>query len=127
MSPRGISMAMDLHPTLDAILDDFIQEELDRLIHQGAKLEASLYLHQARMEEVCHSIKSHNHWVHYREYFPFTNHCRFCGVDVSPEFDMRRHRGLCILLTYNGTIPLTGLFLEFPAIIRALRHRGRYG
>ena len=120
-------MAMDLHPTPDAILDDFLQEELDRMIHQGAKLESSLYLHQARMEEVCRSIKAHDHWVRYGKYFPFTNHCRFCGVAVSPEFDMRRHRGLCILLTYNGIIPLTGLFLEYPAIIRALRHRGRYG
>ena len=52
MSPRGISMAMDLHPTLDDILDDFIQEELDRLIHQGAKLEAAMYFHQVKMEKI---------------------------------------------------------------------------
>ena len=39
-------MAMDLHPTLEDILYDFIQEEVDHLIHQGAKLEAAMYFHQ---------------------------------------------------------------------------------
>ena len=70
---------MELHPTLDAILDDFINAELVRMVHQGAELEAALQLHQARMKEVCHSIKSHDHWA------------------ISPEFDRRRHK--CLSLT----------------------------
>ena len=90
-------MVMDLHPTLDDILDDFIQEELDRLIHQGAKLEAALYFHQVKMEEVCYSIKAHDHWVRYEEYFPFSIHCKLCGEAISPEFDRGRHRGRCNL------------------------------
>ena len=67
-------MTMDLHPILDDILDDFLYCEMARVIHQGAKLESVLQLHQAKMEEVCHSIKAHDHWVHYEEYFryPFT-------------------------------------------------------
>ena len=90
-------MVMDLHPTLDDILDDFIQEELDRLIHQGAKLEAALYVHQVKIEEVCYSIKAHDHWVRYEEYFPFSIHCKLCGEAISPEFDRGRHRGRCNL------------------------------
>ena len=108
-----MTLTMDLRRTFTAILDDFYCE-----------LAIAMELHQAQMKEVCHSIKAHDHWVHYEDYFPHLNHCRFCGVAVSPEFDMRRHRGLCLLLTYNGWIPLTGLFLECPAIINALRHRG---
>ena len=90
-------MALDLHPTLDDILDAFIQEELARMIHQGAELEAALYLHQDKMEEVCHSIKAHDHWVRYGEHFPFDIHCQSCGEAISPEFDRRRHRGRCNL------------------------------
>ena len=88
-------MAMDLHPTLYDILDDFIQEEFDRLIHQRAKLETAMYFHQVKMEEVCYSIKAHDHWVRYGELFPFTIHCNLCGEAISPEFDRGRHRGCC--------------------------------
>ena len=109
-------MTMDLHPTLDDILDDFLYCEMARVIHQGAKLEAALKLHQAQMQEVCHSIKAHNHWVHYEEHFPFTKHCRFCGAVVSPEFDMRRHRGLCILLAIHGRETLSEFFLSFSSM-----------
>ena len=90
-------MTMDLHPILDDILDDFLYCEMARVIHQGAKLESVLQLHQAKMEEVCHSIKAHDHWVHYEEYFPLSIHCRFCGEVISPEFDRGRHRGRCNL------------------------------
>ena len=90
-------MAMDLHPTLDDILDDFVREELVRMLHQAEVLEAALKLHQARMKDVCHSIKAHDHWVNYGEHFPFTIHCKHCGDAISPEFDRRRHRGLCEL------------------------------
>ena len=90
-------MSMELHPTLEDILDDFIHEELVRWIHQSAELEAAMKLHQARMKDVCHSIKAHDHWVHYGEHFPFTLHCRLCGDAISPEFDRRRHRGFCYL------------------------------
>ena len=88
---------MTLHPTLDDILDDFIHEELTRLIHQAAELEVAMKLHQAQMKEVCHSIKARDHWVTYGEHFTFTIPCRFCGVLMSPDFDMRFHRGLCAL------------------------------
>ena len=88
---------MDLHPTLDDFLDNFLEEELDRLIYQGSKLEASLHFHQVMMEELCYSIKAHDHWVHYEEYFPFSIHCKLCGKTISPEFDRGRHRGRCKL------------------------------
>ena len=58
-------MAMDLHPTLEGILDDFLHCEVVRVLHQAAELEAALKLHQARMKDVCHSIKAHDHWVNY--------------------------------------------------------------
>ena len=90
-------MAMDLHPTFYDILDDFIQEELDRLIHQRAKLEVAMHFHQVKMEEVCYSIKAHDHWVRYGDHFPFTLHCNLCGEAISPEFDRGRHRGRCAL------------------------------
>ena len=84
---------MDLHPTLDA----FLQEELDRLIQQGLKLEFSLHFHQVRMEDLCYAIKAHDHWVNYKEYFSFSIHCNLCGKAISPEFDRGRHRGRCKL------------------------------
>ena len=82
---------------LGDILDDFLYEEFVRVLHQAAELEVALKLYQARMKEVCHSIKAHDHWVNYGEHFPFTLHCRLCGSAISPEFDRRRHRGLCTL------------------------------
>ena len=90
-------MALELHPTLGDILDDFLHGEFVRVLHQAAELEVALKLHQARMKEVCHSIKAHDHWVIYGEHFPFTLHCQSCGDAISPEFDRRRHRGLCTL------------------------------
>ena len=90
-------MAMDLHPTLDDILDDFLYCEMARVIHQAVELEAAMKLPQARMKDVCHSIKAHEHWVNYGEHSPFTIHCSLCGAAVSPEFDTKRHRGLCTL------------------------------
>ena len=90
-------MVMDLHPTLDDILDDFVREELVRVLHQAEALEDALKLHQARLKEVCNSIKAHSHWVNYGEHFPFTLYCRLCGATIPPEFDRRRHRGLCTL------------------------------
>ena len=55
-SHQGYTMA--LHPTLEDFLHNFLKEELDRLINKAAKLELSLYFHQALMKEVCFSIKS---------------------------------------------------------------------
>ena len=101
MSPGGISMDMDLHPILDDMLDDFINCEMERVIHQGAELELAMKRHQARMKDVCHSIKAHDHWVKYGEHFPFTVHCKHCGDAISPEFDWRRHRGLCELRAWK--------------------------
>ena len=87
---------MELYPTLDAILDDFINAELVRMVHQAAELEDALQLHQARMKEVCHSIKSHDHWVIYGGHFPFNTYCQCCGAVISPEFDRRRHKCLSL-------------------------------
>ena len=88
---------MDLHSTLDDILDDFLYCEMARVIHQAAELEVSMKLHQARMKEVCHSLKAHDHWVRYGEYFPLTIYCKRCEDPIPPEFDRGRHRGLCLL------------------------------
>ena len=91
-------MAMDLHPTLGDILDDFLYCEMARVLHQAAELEAAMKLHQARMKDVCHSIKAHEHWVNYGEHFPeFELYCRRCGDNISPEFARGRHIGFCIL------------------------------
>ena len=91
-------MAMALHPTLYDILDDFLYCEMARVVHQAAELEVAFKIHHAQMKEVCHSIKAHDHWVCYGGYFPFTLYCRLCGAAVSPEFDRRRHKGLCTRL-----------------------------
>ena len=85
-------MAMDLHPTLY----DILYYEMACVVHQVAKLVA-LKLHQALMKEVCHSIKTHDHWVRYGDHFPFSTHCNLCGEAISPEFDRGRHRGRCAL------------------------------
>ena len=94
---KYISMAMDLHPTLGDILDDFLYCEMACVFHQAAELEVVLKLHQALMKEVCHSIKAHDHWVRYGSYFPFSTHCNLCCEAISPEFDRGRHRGCCAL------------------------------
>ena len=91
-------MDLPLHPTLDDILDDFINDELVHLVRKAMKMETALQLHQARMRDVCHSIKAHDHWVCYGEHFPeFNQLCWYCGEDISPEFDMERHLGVCDL------------------------------
>ena len=102
-------MTMALHPTLDAVLSDFYNEA----VTQATELKAALLLHQARMKKVCHSIKAHNYWVRNSIY---NRRCELCENYISPEFDMRRHRGLCILLTLHGILPLRGIFLDFPPI-----------
>ena len=50
-------MAMDLHPTLGDILDDFLYCEIVRVCHQTAELASAMKLHQARMKDVCYSLK----------------------------------------------------------------------
>ena len=80
-------MTMDLHPTLEDILNDFLYCEMVCVVHQAAELEVAL------MKEVCHSIKAHDHWVCYGDHIPFTIHCNLCGEAISPEFDRGRHRG----------------------------------
>ena len=96
-------MAMDLHPTLGDILDDFLYEEFVRVLHQAVELEAALKLHQARMKEVCNFIKAHYNWEH----FLFTPHCKHCADAISPKFNRRRHRGLvdCLRAVGSELIP----------------------
>ena len=91
-------MAMDLHPTLEDILDDFLYCELARVLHQAAELESALKLHQARIKDVCYSIKAHYLWETLE--FPFpggSKSCWCCGETISLEFDLHRHMGLCDL------------------------------
>ena len=91
-------MAMDLHSTLGDILDDFLYCEMVRVLHQAAELEAAMKLYQARMKDVCYSIKAHYLWETFGEHFPeFDLQCRQCGDSISPEFDRGRHMGLCDL------------------------------
>ena len=83
-------MAMDLLAPLRALLqevvDAFFHEEVVRVCHQAAELdldplnlsykiarafnqaedlELDLMLHQARMEDVCYSIKAHYLWENF--------------------------------------------------------------
>ena len=92
-------MPMDAQTTLVAplgdILDDFLYCELARVLHQAAELEAAMKLHQARMKDVCYSIKAHYHWVNAEPFFPDIRQCRSCGDSISPEFAFRRHLGFC--------------------------------
>ena len=83
---------MDLHPTLF----DILHYDMTFVVNQVAKLVA-LKLHQVMMDEVCYSIKAHDHWENYGHYFPFSIHCNLCGEIISPEFDRGRHRGRCAL------------------------------
>ena len=88
-------MAMDLQTPLEDILDDFLYYELARVLDQAAALETAMKLHQARMKDVCHSIKAHYHWANFAEHFLFDLQCKRCGDNISPEFARRRHMGLC--------------------------------
>ena len=61
-------------------------------------------LHQARMKDVCHSIKAHYLWETLETLetleFPFPDFSDFfwlCGETISPAFDLSRHWGLCKL------------------------------
>ena len=83
---------MDLHPTFY----DILHYDMTFVVNQVAKLVA-LKFHQAMMDEVCYSIKAHDHWVRYGGHFPFSIHCNLCGEIISPEFDRGRHRGRCAL------------------------------
>ena len=41
-------MNMDLHPTLGALLNEFLHEKMISWIHQGTEMEVAMQLHQAR-------------------------------------------------------------------------------
>ena len=87
---------MDLHPALGDRLDVFLKTKFNKFLWEGAELEYAMLLHQTRMNDVCMSIKMHDHWLHFRDHFPeFDPHCRKCGDIISPEFDRRRHMGRC--------------------------------
>ena len=87
---------MDLHPALGDRLDVFIKTKFSQFILEGMKLQNAMLLHQTRMNDVCESIKMHDHWLHFRDRFPeFDLHCRKCGDIISPEFDRGRHMGRC--------------------------------
>ena len=90
-------MAMDLQAPLEDILDDFLYCEIARVLHQAAELESAMKLHQARMKDVCYSIKAHYLWETLEFPFDFSKVCWCCGETISPEFDMHRHMGLCDL------------------------------
>ena len=95
-------MPMDDQPSLiKSLCDDrlaaFLYEEFDRVLRQAAELEDAMKLHQARMKNVCYSIKAHYHWVNSEPFSPYIYLCRRCGARISPEFDFLRHRGFCKL------------------------------
>ena len=89
-------MTMDLHPTLEDTLNEFLNRAWDQLLDQGAELEAALQIHQARMQEVCCSIKEYARWVRCPTHL--CHLCNLCNAPICPLFDMRRHRGRCTLL-----------------------------
>ena len=74
---------------------DYLPDLLAMVVKENLMLSKAL--HHKRMKEVCHSIKAHYLWVNFEQFFPTSvaRHCVFCGESISPEFDMRRHRGLC--------------------------------
>ena len=87
---------LDLHPALEARINDFLNTEFDKFLEKGLVFEYEILLHDARMADVCESIKAHYHWLHFGDYFPeFPLHCHKCGDHISPEFDRRRHLGRC--------------------------------
>ena len=73
------------------------QDEFQRVLWQAVEMEAAMQLHQARMKDVCHSIKAHYHWVNYAPFFPDSRQCPRCGDSISPEFAFCRHNGFCNL------------------------------
>ena len=87
-------MAMVLQAPLGDILDDFLHCEIARVLHQAVELEYAMKLHQARMKDVCYSIKAHYLWETLEFPFDFSKLCWCCGETISPEFDMHRHMGL---------------------------------
>ena len=87
---------LDLHPALEARINDFLKTEFDKFLEKGLVFEYEILLHDARMADVCESIKAHDHWLRFREHFPeFDLYCRNCGGFISPEFDRGRHMGRC--------------------------------
>ena len=91
-------MPMDLQAPLGDTLYDFLYCEVVRVLHQTLELEAAMKLHQARMKDVCYSIKAHHLWETLEFPFPdFSKLCWCCGETISPEFDLHRHMGLCDL------------------------------
>ena len=64
-----------------------------------AMAEKAKALHQERMKDVCDSIKAHYFWESFSRFSPslFSQYCWDCGETISSEFDMHRHRGLCVL------------------------------
>ena len=118
-------MAMDLLAPLRAplqeVVDAFFHEEVVRVCHQAAELdldplnlsykiarafnqaedlELDLMLHQARMEDVCYSIKAHYLWENFEgdEEDDEGLYCWVCDQEISPEIDIGRHRGFCKLM-----------------------------
>ena len=114
MTTLVIPMALELHPTLGDILDDFLYDELVRVCHQSAELAAALKLHQARMQDVCYSIKAHHLWKTFEFPFPdFSQLCWCCEENISPEFDMGRHLGFCDLRDEAFGVSAHGSFYPY--------------
>ena len=81
------------------MMQDYIFAFIESAIQQAADFAVAKKLHQERMKDVCYSIKAHYHWEAFGCFFPseFSQQCDYCGETISPEFDMRRHVGLCDL------------------------------
>ena len=78
-------------------LPDMIQDYILDMEEHRRDLEAQAR-HKTCMKDVCYQIKAHYHWEHFC-FFPssFAQQCWSCGENISPEFDMGRHMGLCEL------------------------------
>ena len=81
---------------LPGMIQDYILDLAEKSHQRDLAAKA---LHKARMKDVCFQIKAHYHWKHFLCFLPSfeRRQCIDCGETISPEFDMRRHKGLCKL------------------------------
>ena len=88
---------MALHPALVNILHC----EQVRVFDQIAELKIAMKLHQARMKQVCQSIKDYGaQWLQP----PYMRTACFnCESFLPLVFDMGRHRGRCTKLDLTGS------------------------
>ena len=96
---------MDLHPALGDRLDDFLRAKFNKFLWEGAELEYAMLLHQTRMNDVCMSIKMHDHWLRFRVIsFPLSSTGGVTWGDAS--FTSNPSSGEAYLPTQSRIVPL---------------------